>query len=139
MIIHNFNLSPLYHSTIKFNHLFNHLKNNQNQNNNNYPPYNIKLINENHYHITIAITNFTENKLKITTQNNLLIIKNTHTDKQKKHTYLYQNIAKHNFKHKFQLTENIHIHNTNLINNLLYIDLEHIIPKTKKPHHIEIN
>ena len=44
----NFDLSPLYRSAIGFDRLFNHLENNQSQSNG-YPPYNVELVDENHY------------------------------------------------------------------------------------------
>lgn len=135
----NFNLSPLYRSAIKFNRLFNHLKNNQSQSNSSYPPYNVKLVNKNHYRIAIAVASFAKSKLKITAQNNLLVVKSAHANKQKKRTYLYQSIAKRNFKRKFQLAENIHVRSANLVNSLLYINLKRVIPKAKKPRRIKIN
>ncbi|CAH2105678.1 unnamed protein product [Euphydryas editha] len=49
----NFDLSPLYRSEIGFDRLFNHLENNQSQSNG-YPPYNVELVDENHYRIAIA-------------------------------------------------------------------------------------
>ena len=47
----NFDLSPLYRSAIGFDRLFNHLENNQSQSNGGYPPYNVELVDENHYRI----------------------------------------------------------------------------------------
>ena len=52
---------------------------------------------------------------------------------------LYQGIAERNFERKFQLAENIHVRGANLVNGLLYIDLERVIPEAKKPRRIEIN
>lgn len=51
----NFDLSPLYRSAIGFDRLFNHLENNQSQSNGGYPPYNVELVDENHYRIAIAV------------------------------------------------------------------------------------
>jgi molecular chaperone IbpA len=51
----NFDLSPLYRSAIGFDRLFNLLENNQNQSNGGYPPYNVELVDENHYRIAIAV------------------------------------------------------------------------------------
>ncbi len=46
---------------------------------------------------------------------------------------MYQGIAERNFERKFQLAENIHVRGANLVNGLLYIDLERVIPEAKKP------
>ena len=98
----NFDLSPLYRSAIGFDRLFNHLENNQSQSNG-YPPYNVELVDENHYRIAIAVAGFAENELEITAQDNLLVVKGSHTAEQKERTYLYQGIAERNFERKFQL------------------------------------
>ena len=37
------------------------------------------------------------------------------------------------------LAENIHVRGANLVNGLLYIDLERVIPEANKPRRIEIN
>lgn len=47
-----------------------------------------------------------------------------HTAEQKERTYLYQGIAERNFERKFQLAENIHVAGMNLVNGLLFIELE---------------
>ena len=111
----NFDLSPLYRSAIGFDRLFNLLENNQSQSNGGYPPYNVELVDENHYRIAIAVAGFAESELEITAQDNLLIVKGAHAAEQKERTYLYQ------------------------VNGLLYIDLERVIPEANKPRRIEIN
>src|SRR5699024_12155561 len=68
-----------------------------------------------------------------------ILVKGAHADEQKERTYLYQGIAERNFERKFQLAENIHVRGANLVNGLLYIDLERVIPEAKKPRRIEIN
>lgn len=125
----NFDLSPLYRSAIGFDRLFNLLENNQSQSNGGYPPYNVELVDENHYRIAIAVAGFAESELEITAQDNLLIVKGAHAAEQKERTYLYQGIAERNFERKFQLAENIHVRGANLVNGLLYIDLERVIRK----------
>ncbi|MEA1062931.1 small heat shock chaperone IbpA [Erwinia sp. HR93] len=134
----NFDLSPLYRSAIGFDRLFNLLESNQSQGSG-YPPYNVELVDENHYRIAIAVAGFAESELEITAQDNLLLVKGAHEGEQTERTYLYQGIAERNFERKFQLAENIHVRGANLVNGLLYIDLERVIPEAMKPRRIEIN
>ena len=135
----NFDLSPLYRSAIGFDRLFNLLENNQGQGNGGYPPYNVELVDENHYRIAIAVAGFAESELDITAQDNLLVVKGSHEAEQKARTYLYQGIAERTFERKFQLADNIHIKGANLVNDLLYIELERVIPEANKPRRIENN
>lgn len=134
----NFDLSPLYRSAIGFDRLFNALEAGQIQGNGGYPPYNVELVDENHYRIAIAVAGFAEQELEITTQDNLLIVRGAHNSEPAERTYLYQGIAERNFERKFQLAEHIQIKGAKLENGLLYIDMERLVPETLKPRRIEI-
>ncbi|MDI5754446.1 Hsp20 family protein, partial [Salmonella enterica subsp. enterica serovar Montevideo] len=41
-------------------------------------PYNVELVDENHYRIAIAVAGFAESELEITAQDNLLVVKGAH-------------------------------------------------------------
>ncbi|QHA87226.1 small heat shock chaperone IbpA [Serratia rhizosphaerae] len=133
----NFDLSPLYRSAIGFDRLFNALETGQSQGNG-YPPYNVELVDENHYRIAIAVAGFTEQELEITSHDNLLTVRGAHSGEAAEKTYLYQGIAERNFERKFQLAEHIHIKGAKLEHGLLYIDMQRIVPETLKPRRIEI-
>ena len=51
---------------------------------------------------------------------------------------VYQGIAQRAFKQQFTLAENVIVNGADLINGLLTINLEKIIPEEKKPRTIEI-
>ena len=51
---------------------------------------------------------------------------------------VYQGIAQRAFKQQFTLAENITVNGADLVNGLLTISLEKIIPDEKKPRTIEI-
>jgi len=133
----NFDLSPLYRSAIGFDRLFNLIESGQNQGGG-YPPYNVELVDENHYRIAIAVAGFAESELEITAQDNMLVVKGAHANPPAERTYLYQGIAERNFERKFQLAEHIQIKSANLANGLLYIDLQRVVPEASKPRRIEI-
>lgn len=134
----NFDFSPLYRSAIGFDRLFNLLEAGQSQGNGGYPPYNVELVDDNHYRIAIAVAGFAEQELEITAHDNLLIVKGAHSGEQVARNYLYQGIAERNFERKFQLAEHIQITGANLENGLLYIDLARVVPETMKPRRIDI-
>ncbi|CAO98492.1 small heat shock chaperone IbpA [Erwinia tasmaniensis] len=135
----NFDLAPLYRSSIGFDRLINLLETNQSQGNNGgYPPYNVELVAENHYRITIAVAGFAESELDITSHDNLLSVRGSHPDEQQERTWLYQGIAERNFERKFQLAEHVHVRNARLENGLLYIDLERVVPEANQPRRIDI-
>lgn len=134
----NFDLSPLYGSVIGFDRLVNFLE--IGQSNGNYPSYNVELVSEHKYCISIVVAGFNNSELNITTHDNMLIIKGIHGENSNKNSknYLYQGITDHNFERKFQLAEHIQITGANLELGILYIHLTRIIPDTLKPKQIEI-
>lgn len=134
----NFDLSPLFRSAIGFDRLLNTLESGLNQGNGGYPPYNVELVDENHYRIAIAVAGFAENELDITAQPNMLLVRGAKQGQQPEKTYLYQGIAERNFERKFQLAEHIQVEGAHLENGLLYIELARVIPEASKPRRIDI-
>nr|WP_024966304.1 small heat shock chaperone IbpA [Pantoea sp. IMH] len=135
----NFDLAPLYRSSIGFDRLINMLESaNQGQSNGGYPPYNVELVAENQYRITIAVAGFAQDELDITAHDNLLTVRGSHPEEQQERTYLYQGIAERNFERKFQLADHVNVRDARLENGLLSIDLERIVPEENKPRRIEI-
>ncbi|AKH87642.1 small heat shock chaperone IbpA [Edwardsiella tarda] len=134
----NFDLAPLYRSAIGFDRLFNLIESGQNNSNGGYPPYNVELVDDNHYRIAIAVAGFAEQDLEITAHTNTLIVKGSRAASEKPRSYLYQGIAERNFERKFQLAEHIQIKGARLENGLLFIDLERIVPESQQARKIAI-
>ena len=107
----NVDFSPLYRSFIGLDHLasmVDHASRQEKQPS--YPPYNVELLAEDKYRITMAVAGFVQDELEIESQQNTLIVKGTkapsEADKQeneKPRQFLYQGIAERNFERKFQL------------------------------------
>ena len=130
-------LSPLYRSAIGFDRMASLLNSAAVESKPSYPPYNVELIEENRYRITMAVAGFTESELEITSeQNTLLIAGRQDTDSERK--YLYQGIAGRNFERKFQLAEHVQVVDARLENGLLHVELERQIPEAMKPRKINI-
>lgn len=135
--MNNFDFSPLYGSVIGFDRLVNFLE--IGQSDGNYPPYNVELVSEHKYCISIVVAGFTNNELDITTHDNMLIIRGKHVESiQDSRNYLYQGITEHDFERKFQLADHIQITGANLELGILYIHLTRVLPDTLKPKRIEI-
>ena len=135
----NFDFSPLYRSSIGFDHLFSLLDSARriDQSGNSYPPYNIERTGDDAYRITMAVAGFNQSELNVETKENTLTI-NGVKDKEDKNNYLYHGIAERNFERRFQLADHVKVNNAKLENGLLHIDLVREIPEAKKPRTIEI-
>ena len=136
----NIDFSPLYRTTVGFDHLSSLLNNIHSSDTNtaSYPPYNIELIDDNQYQITMAISGFDESEISIQSENQLLTIKSQKSDQEANKKYLHQGIAARNFERRFQLADHVEVRGASLTNGLLHIDLVKIIPDAMKPKSIPI-
>jgi molecular chaperone IbpA len=107
----------------------------------NYPPYNIKKVDDNKYTIELAVAGFTKSNIDITLEDGKLIVKGLVRDDQhgEPEDYLFRGIANRAFTRMFALSDQVEVHNAELVNGMLKIFLERIIPEHKKPKKIEVS
>ncbi|WP_438863583.1 Hsp20 family protein [Neptunicella sp.] len=135
----NIDLSPLYRSFIGFDHLASMIDNaSRNEKQTSYPPYNIELLAEDKYRITMAVAGFAEDQIEIEAQENTLLVTGNKQAKDEERKFLHKGISERNFERKFQLGDHVKVLAADLQNGLLHIDLERIIPEAKKPRKIQI-
>lgn len=104
-----------------------------------YPPFNLKKTDENKYVIEMAVAGFGKQDIEIVLEDNKLLIKgNSAGNLKDANQYLHMGIANRAFTRQFTLADNVEIDNAEMINGMLRIWLEHIIPEDKKPRKIEI-
>ena len=109
-----------------------------------YPPYNIVKTGENNYTIELAVAGFGKHNLDIELANNVLIVKGgLSVDDMAEDTvnpvqYLWKGIADRYFTRSFTLADSVEVRNAELVNGMLKIFLEHIIPDEKKPKKVNI-
>lgn len=136
-----FDLTPLFRSTVGFDHFADMLDSiAQFDNGVTYPPYNIERTSENNYRISLAVAGFAEKDLAVEVKEGVLSVqgkRDNEKDSVQAH-YLYQGIAGRSFERRFQLAENVEVRGAQLENGLLHIDLERIVPEEKKPRRITI-
>ncbi|MFT5757226.1 MAG: molecular chaperone IbpA [Alteromonadaceae bacterium] len=134
--------SPLYRSFIGFDHLAGLIdKASHADKQSSYPPFNIELLAEDQYRITMAIAGFADEELEIETKQNTLVVTGTKASNNQKsdRKFLHQGIAERNFERKFQLGEHVKVIGAFMEHGLLNIDLEREIPEALKPRKIAIN
>jgi molecular chaperone IbpA len=141
MKMRNIDLSPLYRSFIGFDHLASMIDTaSRNDKQSTYPPYNIELLAEDKYRITMAVAGFSKEQVSIEVQENTLLVVGTKpgAEKDEERKFLHKGISERNFERKFQLGDHVKVLAADLENGLLHIDLERVIPEAKKPRKIEI-
>ena len=135
----NFDFSPLYRSSIGFDHMVSLLDSARriDQAGNSYPPYNIERTGDDAYRISMAVAGFDQSELNIETKENTLTI-NGVKNKGDAKNYLHHGIAERNFERRFQLADHVKAMNAKLENGLLHVDLVREIPEAMKPRTIHI-
>lgn len=131
-------LSPLYRSAIGFDRMARLLDAAATDSKPSYPPYNVELVEENRYRISMAVAGFGQDDLEITSEQNTLTVSGKQAGSAER-KYLYQGIAERNFERKFQLDEHVHVIDARLENGLLHIELERELPEAMKPRKIAIS
>ena len=135
----NIDLTPLYRSFIGFDHLASLIDNaSRNEKQSTYPPYNIELLAEDKYRITMAIAGFSKNEVSIEVVENTLQVTGTKPEKDEERKFLHKGISERSFERKFQLGDHVKVLTADLENGLLHVDLERVVPEAKKPRKIEI-
>jgi len=102
----------------------------------NYPPYNIRKVEDNKYVIELAIAGFSTQDVEITLEDNKLIVSGKSQDDSD--NFLFKGIANRAFTRSFAIDDNIEINDAAMLNGMLRISLERIIPEHKKPKKIEV-
>jgi len=105
-----------------------------------FPPYNIRKTGDNTYQIELAVAGFTIADIEITLEKNILSIRSTGAEnKPDSETMIHQGFSYRAFERCFTLMDNVQVQNAELINGILRIYLESILPEEEKPKRINIS
>ncbi|GAB2199084.1 Hsp20 family protein [Sessilibacter sp. MAH4] len=133
-------LSPLYRNSVGFDHLASLLNNAMRTDSVNvsYPPYNIEVLGENKYAITLSVAGFAQDELDINVDRGILTVRGKKASSEERR-FLHQGIASRSFERKFNLADHVEVKEADLSNGLLTINLLREIPEAMKPRSIAIN
>lgn len=104
----------------------------------NYPPYNIKKTGDNTYVIELAVAGFAKQDIEIELAEGKMVIKGNVQDDTDNDNFLFKGIAARNFTRTFALEDQVEVKDAEMLNGMLKVFLERIIPEHKKPKKIEV-
>ena len=133
-----YDMTPLLRSTIGFDRLFNELAQTAAKADAAYPPYNVELLSDDAYRITLAVAGFAEDDIEIEVTDRALRITGQRDGDDADRKFLHQGIAGRSFERRFQLAEHVRVTGASLENGLLNVDLAREVPEAMKPRRIEI-
>ena len=104
----------------------------------NYPPYNIRKIDDLKYSIDLALAGFGKKDISVDYADNSLTIKSI-KDESKNDEFVHRGLSRRAFTRTFALADDVIVNNAKFENGLLSIELEKIVPEEKRPKEIKIN
>ena len=137
LTLRSFDIPQLHKFGIGFDNMFDELLRVTSQQQTNYPPHNVRKIDEDHFVIDLAVAGFAEGEIDIRLEKNVLAIKGG-TTRDTEGEYLVHGISMRDFERTFTLAEYVEVTSAEMINGILSIRLERIVPEEKKPKSIAI-
>ncbi|MBW7962523.1 Hsp20 family protein [Bradyrhizobium sp. BR 10261] len=132
-------LAPLWRTTVGFDRLFDLMEGSGRwSGGDNYPPYDIERVGEDHYQISLALAGFTPDEVSITAEQNTLTVEGRKAEKGSHH-YLFRGISSRPFRRMFNLAEYVEVKGASFENGMLKIDLVRQVPEAMKPRRIAIS
>jgi molecular chaperone IbpA len=104
----------------------------------NYPPYNIKKIDDTHYVIEMAVAGFAQNDIDIEIDGGKLVVKGNVTSTEPEENFIFKGIAARAFTRAFALNDKVEVKDAELFNGMLKIALERMIPKEETPKKVPV-
>lgn len=103
----------------------------------NYPPYNIRKVDDTHYTIEMAVAGFGQNEIDIEIDGGKLVVKGN-VSQESEDNFLFKGIANRAFTRTFALNDQVEVKDAELFNGMLKIALERLIPEAQKPKKVTV-
>jgi|TARA_B100001094_G_scaffold259024_1_gene259037 molecular chaperone IbpA len=105
----------------------------------NYPPYNVIKIDDDHFFIELALAGIPRDALDIEVDQNQLTISTEKAESDEELEYLHKGISQRGFSRSFTLADHVVVKGADMIDGVLKISLERQLPEELKPRKIDIS
>ncbi len=105
----------------------------------NYPPCNVRKVDDTHYVIELAVAGFGKQDIDVEMEDGKLVVTGkTQADTTPDENYLFRGIANRGFTRAFVLNDRVEVQNAELVNGMLRIALERLVPEAAKPKKVAV-
>jgi molecular chaperone IbpA len=105
----------------------------------NYPPYNVIKIDDDHFTIELALAGIPRESLDIEVDQNQLTVSTEKAETDEELEYLHKGISQRGFSRSFTLADHVVVKGADMIDGVLKISLERQLPEELKPRKIDIS
>jgi len=123
---------------IGFDHIFADLERIHNQAKDTYPPHNVVKVDDLKFTVEIAVAGFSQDHIDIEVKDHVLTINGDRPQRRDQDMYVHKGISARKFKKSFRLSEYTEVIGADLLDGILTVDLEVVLPKEKQPRKISI-
>ena len=123
---------------IGFDHIFDQLENIHKHAKDHYPPHNVVKEDEFKFTLELAVAGFKQEHIDIEVNDGVLTIKGDRPARREQNKYVHKGISARKFKKSFRLSEYTEVIGADLLDGILTVDLEVVLPKEKQPRKISI-
>jgi molecular chaperone IbpA len=102
-----------------------------------FPPVNVVRKNEYNFIVELAVAGYKQDEIEITAEKNSLRVTGKKAEEDER-DYLVKGIAGRKFSRQFVLSDTVVVRNANLVDGILSINLENVIPEEQKSRKIAI-
>lgn len=103
-----------------------------------YPPYNIVKLGDDEYQVEMAIAGFNKKDITVEVAGNTLTISGGTEELTEDRNYLHRGIATRAFTRVVRLADDIEVGDAKMENGMLRVDLNRIVPESKKARTIKV-
>jgi len=101
-----------------------------------FPRHNIVKVDEEVYHIQLALAGYSRDDLNVELEDGVMVITGEKEDETVE--YLHKGISTKKFRRTFRLNENVEVSDATFVDGLLVVVLKHIVPEDKQALSIKI-
>ena len=121
-----------------FDHIFDELNNIHAHAKDTYPPHNVVKEEDAKYTLELAVAGFEQEHIDIEVKDHVLTIKGDRPARRDQDKYVHKGISARNWRKSFRLSEYTEVTGADLVDGILTVKLEVVLPKEKQPRKINI-
>jgi molecular chaperone IbpA len=123
---------------IGFDHIFDQLESIHKHAKDTYPPHNVVKDEDLKFTLELAVAGFKQEHIDIEVKDHVLTIKGDRPQRRDQNKYVHKGISARNWKKSFRLSEYTEVTGADLVDGILTVNLEVVLPEEKQPRKILI-
>ena len=106
----------------------------------NFPPYNIRKLEENKWQVEVALAGYDRKDIEVKTIEGNLVVETVDNEKTTEDPELvHRGISQRKFSRTWSMADDAVVNRAKMIDGMLYVEIERVVPDEKKPKLIKIS